>query len=42
MTGSGTYLFKNGEKYQGEFLKGTRNGFGKYFYQNGNIYEGNW
>jgi hypothetical protein len=34
--------YSNGEKYNGEVLEGTRNGFGTYFYQNGERYEGNW
>jgi hypothetical protein len=34
--------YSNGEKYNGEVLDGTRNGFGTYYYQNGERYEGNW
>jgi hypothetical protein len=34
--------YSNGERYNGEVLDGTRNGFGTYYYQNGERYEGNW
>ena len=36
-----TIIYKNGDKYIGEVLENTHNGYGVYFYKNGEIYEGN-
>ena len=38
--GTGTYVYKNGNKYEGQFKDGRKNGTGTYFYKNGNKYEG--
>ena len=35
-------LFKNGEKYVGQFKNDLIDGYGIYFYSNGKRYEGNW
>jgi len=39
--GMGTYE-KNGEKYEGEWADGMRNGFGTYYNRKGSRYEGSW
>lgn len=39
-SGKGTYLFKNGDKYEGDFNESHLNGFGKYIDSFGNIYIG--
>tara|TARA_A100001011_G_scaffold304793_1_gene319217 strand:- start:1280 stop:3124 length:1845 start_codon:yes stop_codon:yes gene_type:complete len=39
--GFGKVLFKNGNRYEGEFLDSVIHGKGKFFYKNGEIYEGN-
>jgi len=39
--GKGTYLFTNGDKYEGNFADSHLNGFGKYTDATGNIYTGN-
>lgn len=36
-----TIIYKNGDKYIGQVLENTHNGYGVYFYKNGEIYEGN-
>ena len=36
----GTFHFKNGEKYIGDFKDGLFSGQGKMTYSNGDIYEG--
>jgi hypothetical protein len=38
--GAGTYIFKDGAKYVGQFANGTPNGEGTVFYTNGERYEG--
>ena len=38
--GKGQYIFKNGEKYEGEIKDGKFNGSGKYTYANGEYYIG--
>ena len=38
---SGIYTYKNGKKYEGEYISGRPHGKGKMTYPNGNIYEGN-
>jgi len=40
--GNGTYLYDNGDKYEGDWRDGERNGHGKYTWPNGDIYEGDW
>ncbi len=39
--GKGVYVFKNGDKYEGNFIDSHLNGFGKYTDAMGNIYTGN-
>ena len=41
-SGSGIYLYKNGDKYVGEFKNDEKNGFGAYYYNNGESYIGNY
>ena len=31
---------KNGDKYEGNFVNGVKDGYGENFFQNGNIYKG--
>ena len=38
--GQGTYYYKNGEKYEGEYKDAKKHGQGTYYYNNGNKYEG--
>lgn len=38
----GTYYYKGGMKYIGEFLDGQKHGRGIYYDANGNSYEGKW
>lgn len=38
--GKGTYLFKDGSKYSGTFLKSKPHGNGTYVHEDGSIYEG--
>lgn len=40
VTGTGEYLYENGDRYKGEFLDGLRNGNGLYVYKNGDSYKG--
>lgn len=40
MEGKGVYRFKNGDTYEGGFLKGFRYGEGKYQYKDGSFYNG--
>jgi TPR repeat protein len=39
--GYGNYFFSNGDKYEGHFFEGFKNGNGKYSWKSGDIYEGN-
>ena len=41
-TGIGTANYTNGDKYEGDFLKGRRHGQGVLTYANGDKYEGEW
>jgi hypothetical protein len=41
-TGAGTYTWNNGDKYQGEFLHGQRQGRGVLRSHRGWVYEGEW
>ena len=36
--GKGLMLYPNGDKYDGMWNKGKKNGFGIYYYHNGTIY----
>ena len=38
--GNGTFLYPNGDKYQGQWKVGQMQGMGKYEYSNGDRYEG--
>lgn len=40
--GSGTKIFKNGDKYQGEWERDKPNGKGKFWHKDGDFYEGFW
>lgn len=40
--GRGSFTYRNGTHYIGEFLKGIPEGEGKVFYTNGDKYEGGW
>jgi hypothetical protein len=42
MHGKGVYKWKNGEKYEGEYVNGVRQNIGKYYFTNGVTYEGGW
>ncbi len=41
-TGSGTYQYKSGSKYVGQFLDGERSGIGSLYYADGTRYQGQW
>lgn len=38
--GNGTYLFENGDRYNGSWKKGVANGYGVYEFVNGDVYKG--
>jgi uncharacterized protein (TIGR02145 family) len=40
--GIGNYIWANGDKFQGDFIKGKLSGLGKYYFTDGQIWEGNW
>ena len=40
--GQGTYIWPNGDKYVGEFLKSKQNGKGTFFYANKEKFVGEW
>ena len=40
ITGLKIKTYHNGDKYEGQFINGKRQGKGKYIYKNGDIYEG--
>lgn len=42
MHGKGTYVFSNGNKYEGEWFEDLKNGYGVLYYLNGERYEGFW
>ncbi len=43
MEGSGKYIWKNGNRYTGNYKNGLRNGEGEMFWKDKNeIYKGNW
>ena len=35
-------FFENGDKYEGDWKVGKREGKGKQVYANGNVYDGEW
>ena len=40
--GKGTFVYRSGEKYQGELSKGRKEGHGVYWYLNESEYNGYW
>ena len=42
MHGTGVYRWKNGERYEGEYESGVRQGHGTYFFKSGARYVGSW
>lgn len=40
--GNGTFLFENGDTYNGQWKKGLSEGYGVYEFTNGDIYKGAW
>ena len=40
--GSGSYIFKNGERYEGTSVNGVKCSKGGYLFVNGNKYQGDW
>ena len=40
--GNGSYLFENGDLFNGQWKKGEMNGYGVYEYANGDVYKGAW
>ena len=40
--GFGKYVFSSGNKYEGNFKDGRREGAGTFYYAQGNIFEGDW
>ena len=40
--GYGSFVFENGDSYEGEWRKDRMWGFGKYIYKDGTTLEGNW
>jgi len=42
MHGKGIYTWKDGRKYEGEYLNDRKHGFGIYTWQDGRQYEGYW
>ena len=42
MQGKGTYTWKDGRKYEGEYYGDKKHGFGNYWWADGRIYEGPW
>jgi len=42
MHGSGTFRYRNGDTYSGEFHNNKRHGQGRMFFSNGDLYRGLW
>jgi hypothetical protein len=42
MHGKGTYLFPNGNRYDGDWVADLKEGYGTLTYVNGEKYEGQW
>ena len=40
--GNGSYLFENGDLYNGQWKKGEMTGYGVYEFSNGDVYKGAW
>ena len=42
MNGKGTYVFPNGNRFEGEWSNDVKHGYGVLTYVNGERYEGEW
>jgi len=42
MHGHGVYVWKDGRRYEGEYLDDRKHGYGVYVWTDGRRYEGNW
>ena len=42
MSGHGTIISSNGDKYIGNWLSGRRDGVGEYLWVEGDYYKGDW
>jgi hypothetical protein len=42
MHGRGVYSWKDGRRYEGQYLKDKKHGFGIYHWADGRRYEGMW
>ena len=40
MHGNGLQVWDDGDKYEGEYIEGIKNGFGKMTWEDGSYYEG--
>ena len=40
--GNGSYLFENGDRYNGQWKKGEMSGYGVYEFASGDVYKGAW
>ncbi len=40
--GKGTYIFSNGDRYEGEWVNDMKHGKGTFYYGNGELYIGQW
>lgn len=40
--GNGSFLFENGDLYNGQWKKGVQLGYGVYEFANGDVYKGSW
>lgn len=40
--GNGSYMFENGDLFNGSWRKGLPNGYGVYEFTNGDVYKGAW
>lgn len=38
--GKGLYTWTNGERYEGDYVRGKKHGIGIFFYKNGERYHG--
>jgi hypothetical protein len=42
MHGYGKYWWKDGRRYEGQYLNDKKHGYGIYYWTDGRRYEGNW
>lgn len=42
MEGEGVYTWKDGRRYQGQYMQNKKNGYGIYIYSDGSRFEGEW